>query len=1761
MKKLLLFVSFVLFVNGVLGQTTPLFTSVLVYGNVQNPSGLGSLQLYLNNAFSSTPFGSADGVGIVIGAGTSYGPAFMMVRSGGASVASLFPNDIYPISERLVERTVPFYGPYKSYSGFTARWTYEMPAPKDLTINASSSTQICGNEQMGLTSPLNWLLFSDSYVTTSVVWEYNLNGSTTWKGMDSSQNSYSIYFRPGERIPELKSATQNVKFRCRKKAKYSDATYYSAYSTATISLSISPSPPTVTDASKIVKTPSCFGQNNGKIDIDASNIVAGFSTMRWILRPAGTTVPCNPDLGNTASNCGDFVDESNGSELVSSGVHATGIPKGDYALWLINPGSGSGNCFTSIPISIGELADLSISNNTAQTKDVSCYGATDGAIGVTAAGGDASSGYYFKLTTSTGTVVSAEQLSANATMLWQNLPAGQYIAIVRDNTCTGITRQVPVTIGGPPQITGSVTVSQPLCINPGDGSIGITASGGTNYKYNLYKNSVLFLQSSATTATSYSFNGLAGGNYTAEVINADYSSCPGWSSTVTLNTITALSLQLVSADSVSCNGGSDGALKVSASGGSGVYKYTLGAVTNTTGIFSGLAAGDYTVTLKNQTTTCNDVATKLITVYQRAALQVSLQKTDITCTNAANGILKAVVTGGSASYNYTWQQYKGGAWVGNSFWFNTDTQIEGLEPGTYRVIISDTKSTGCTVTSSTIVLDDPLPVTFTDVTVHEAVCLAEGASVSLAASGGDGNYTYSWSTGGAFTNFTAGNVLHTAGTYTFRVSDGKGCKTETTDTYPITLPAAELGFSTQLSGYHGFNVSCTGAGDGSVTVSAAGGSTVYQYKLNNNSYQNSPVFDNLSAGTYTISVKDSRGCEKSTTVTLIQPAIVIKAVKTDIKCYGAATGKIVTNISGGAAPYVCLVNGVSFKDSVTNLVAGDYTLCITDANGCSKDSLISIAHLYPALKVQSATVSDIICYGTKGSIALTTTGGDGIYNYTLDGAAYVSGAALTAGDYHAMVTDGQGCTDAYAGQLSITAPTSALTYTAVLSDYNGYNISCSGGDNGFATITASGGNGSTYSGYTYALDNGAFGDSSVIRHINAGSHLLKVQDGRGCISSASYSFTQSTLALDLALVSKQDVICAATPAGNITVAGSGGTGSLEYSIDNVNWQTATSFYNLIAGSYNIYVKDANSCGQQLPVQINSQDPTIIIDKITLNDIVCYGTTGTINIQVHGGAGTLTNEYSLNGVDYTAFTNTTALSAGTYSVRVKDAPGCYSAILNAGSITAPASTLTAGITISDFNGAQISCYGLADGTLDIAATGGSGVYQYSFNNGAYTTVNKYNSLTAGTYPVKIQDGRGCVITKSVVLQQAAAVSLTVAGIQDLSCGADPTGKITLQAAGGITPYQYELNTEQWQETPVFASLTSGSYTMQVKDGNGCMAAKNAIVKALNPAITATATITPVNCFGESSGAVKVMVSGGDGNYNNQWNVGDPLHVPAGNYTLKVTDGKGCTQSFNYEVTQPDLLTLATTAPAICDGLSDGSITANAQGGISPYQYAIDKGAWGVTPVFETLVAGNYNITVQDVNGCNVSKDVLIDKLNVKPDVNFLVASRKNALDTLVIKDISLPAPDNISWTYSSEAIFMGYDGVAPLIKFSKEGNYWIQMTATFGSCTYSRKKDIVINTYDPLAGPVYTLPIHVIDTVLLSPNPNNGYFSFQVKMVKKQQVVVSVYDMNGRLVDSKQFSPSLQIDDKFALGNTVSGTYLLRVIAENDSKDVRFIISK
>ncbi|WP_188134014.1 SprB repeat-containing protein [Chitinophaga sp. CF418] len=1183
--------------------------------------------------------------------------------------------------------TQPYTAPYH------ARRVYGMPTPWPLKSSSFNRT-ICANEVLYLTHEnSNATIMSNEFVTFTAEWEYQVNGGA-WQYFNSTYNWDYFYFRPEEYIPELRAGKQTVRFRYRHKAAYKINTYYSPYSAASDPVEIQPSAPTLA-GNAIQTTPSCPGtQHTGGITIPGSAINGGFSTMRWILRDGPASGPCDPNGTPGSTPCGSFLKQSEGAVPVDNGISITDLAPGNYTLWLLNPGQESGNCYTPYPVTVPVLQPLTVAENVAQHINVSCYNASDGTISVTADGADTNASYGFTLLLD-GVVVRPEAAGTGKSITWTNLGAGTYKVLVKNSTCyINLASIDNIIITQPAPVIGTLVATSPLCVSPGDGNISVAATGASNYQFNLYSNGSLVQQSGVTGLNTYTFTDLSGGTYTAEVVNNDAPLCPKWDSTVTLNTLTPLNIRFTSKDSVNCFGGNDGRIVVSAEGGSGAYTFTLTGnslnKSNSTGIFTDLPAGDYTITLKNQGTGCNDESSLTTTVFQRTALNVQLQQTPAGCSGQSGAIVKAIVSGGSGSYSYDWQQLKNNVWTSGSFWFDTDTQIEDLAAGSYRVIIIDKKSPACSITSSESIVQAVSEVQITKVTVQDAVCLVDGAHISIIATGGDGAYVYEWTLDGStYHTFTAATALTASGNYKLRVTDGRGCMTSASNTYAVTLPTAPVSF----------------------------------------------------------------------------------------------------------------------------------------------------------------------------------------------------------------------------------------TYT--LSDYNGYNVSCKGNDNGFAQITATGGNGGSYSGYTYAIDNGTYGTASLIEHITAGTHQLHVKDGRACISTKQITMTE--------------------PAGTLGL------------------------------------------------------------KVTE--------------QGHAG-----------------------------------------------------------------------------------------------------------------------------------------------------CGADPVGHITVAPTGGTSPYKYAIDNGTWQDSPAFTGLAAGDHTLQVKDAGGCTSSITTTLTAIYAPLATTVDITDVRCYGESNGALQLHVSGGDGNYTYQWSSpslsgSTAENIPAGDYTINITDGKGCKQQVIYTIDQPKKLELTLTSTSICEGASDGSVDAVVSGGTEPYKYSLDHSSWLNAGSFKGLSEGKYHLAVQDAHGCEASGDATITKTNAKPEVNFLVASRRNAFDTLVIKDISLPEPDNISWSYDPKAVLLGYDNGTPLIKFTDPGNYWVEMTATFGACTYTLRKDLEIAAYDPHAGPGTSVPVQVIDTVMLSPNPNNGNFNFKIKLNRKQQIVAYVYDMNGIIAGKKQYAPTLQVDDSFSVGGSVTGTFILRVITETESRDVRFIISR
>ncbi|HJT72453.1 MAG TPA: T9SS type A sorting domain-containing protein, partial [Chitinophaga sp.] len=579
-----------------------------------------------------------------------------------------------------------------------------------------------------------------------------------------------------------------------------------------------------------------------------------------------------------------------------------------------------------------------------------------------------------------------------------------------------------------------------------------------------------------------------------------------------------------------------------------------------------------------------------------------------------------------------------------------------------------------------------------------------------------------------------------------------------------------------------------------------------------------------------------------------------------------------------------------------------------------------------------------------------------------------------------------------------------------------------------------------------------------------------------------------------------------------------------------------------------------------------------ISNINVRDAVCLAGGAQIEMTAVGGVGGYVYEWSIDNVNWQAFPGTvTITTSGNYKLRLTDAHNCMVTSPSTYTVSIPNAALSFTYTLSDYKGYNVSCAGKTDGFIQINASGGNGGsysgYTYALDNGPYGNLSLLEHLAAGTHTISVKDGRGCEVSKTVTLTAPASeLEIAVTSKQHNGCGADPVGLITVQSKGGTAPYTYSSGNDMWQDSPLFTGIAAGDYTLQVRDANGCISDVATTLTSIYPPITVTADVTPVTCHGVSDGAITLTAGGGDGNYTYQWTTAGlssnvAQNIPAGDYAVEVKDGTGCKQTLTYTVTQPETLTLQVAAPGICDGLSEGSITATVTGGTSPYQYSLDKSSWLAEGTFGGLPAGKYRLDVRDANRCLVGQDINIAKLNIKPEVDFLVASRKNALDTLLIREISIPAPDQVSWTYHPDAVFLGTVEGAPIIRFSKPGTYWVEMAATFGDCTYSQRKELTIGTYDPQAGPGYSTPVKVIDTVVLAPNPNNGNFNYTVKLSRKQQMIVYVYDMNGGVIDKKKYAPALEINDSFTLNGVITGTYILRVIAESESKDVRFIITR
>ncbi|MFM1745054.1 MAG: hypothetical protein RLZZ630_991, partial [Bacteroidota bacterium] len=900
------------------------------------------------------------------------------------------------------------------------------------------------------------------------------------------------------------------------------------------------------------------------------------------------------------------------------------------------------------------------------------------------------------------------------------------------------------------------------------------------------------------------------------------------------------------------------------------------------------------------------------------------------CTTASSLTLNG--SSSSAGAVPFWQAINGGNIVSDAASFNPVVTSAGC-----YVLTVTNPSNSCTSQDTVCAIaQTDVPVITASQLIQPSCNASCNASVSLNISGASGPYTFVWSDGQSGQSRSG----LCAGSYQVTVTSSNGCSASYTASFtdPDVLQTS--------AGSSLVNVSCFGGNSGSVTISATGGTAPYT---------GAGTFSGLSAGNYSYTVSDANGCSSSVSVNITEPAALAISLSsnTDISCTGDSTGELVVASAGGVAPYTYLWNTNSSDSVLNNMPAGLYTVTVTDANGCSQSGSYTLNEPVLALSATSNNTMVGCNNGSTGAIDLTPAGGTAPYSYTWStGATTEDISNLTAGAYIVTVVDDNGCQ--YSAVFNIDEPLAGLAATNSVSA-----VACNGNATGQIDLQVSGGT----QPYSYQWSNGSTLED--LSGLASGAYTVTVTDANNCLYNEVISVSEPVSALN-ASVNTTAVACFGGNDGQIDLQPAGGTAPYTFLWSNSSTDEDQS--NLTSGSYDVLITDGNGCTYSQTVVVNEPAAAISAGAASTVNVGCNsGATGQIDLSVSGG----TQPYSFVWSNGSTLEDLSGLTAGSYTVTVTDANNCTSS--QTISLSEPVAALSATATSS-----ALLCFGDNNGQIDLQTAGGTAPYSYQWSNGS--TDEDQSNLTAGSYDVLITDNNGCTFSETVVVNQPAATISATAATVNVGCNAGATGQIDLTVSGGTAPYTFSWSNGSTDED--LLNIIAGQYTVVVTDANNCTYSQTIDINQPGAGVSASLSVTDVDCNGFSSGQIDLTTIGGTAPYIYQWNNGviteDQSGIVAGTYTVQITDANNCVFTTSVVVDEPVAALSAT--PAItdvaCQGNASGSIDITTAGGTAPYAYQWNNGSSNEDQT--GLTAGTYDVIITDDNGCTFASTYTINE---------------------------------------------------------------------------------------------------------------------------------------------------------------------------------------
>lgn len=792
----------------------------------------------------------------------------------------------------------------------------------------------------------------------------------------------------------------------------------------------------------------------------------------------------------------------------------------------------------------------------------------------------------------------------NLPVVYQICPQQVSVTVTDDFGCQ-IVASANVPQSPPPTL--NISSTQVTTYNGNNGTATVSVTGGVS-PYNYYWSNGVAQQGSNQSSSTIS--GLSPGTYTVTVENGN--GCENTAS-VTVSSVCANFAVNVSVGNISCHGGDNGSIQAIPLNGVPTYQYLWSTGATSPGI-SDLVAGNYTVTV---TSGNGCPATKTATVLQPTAITLNMTSTAETMFMAEDGTATASASGGSPGYNYSWSN--GG----------TTKTIVDLSPGTYTVTVTDI--VGCEKIGSVVVNSVSCANFIASISSTHVICQGENnGTATVTVTGSNPPVTYSWSngqTGATVSNLSPGLIQVT-------VSDQAGCSSQLSAT--ITEPPL-LMLSTSVT-----HETAVNANNGTATATATGNGNL-QYLWSHGPA--TAAVTNLAPGTYSVTVTDVNGCETSKSVTVQEYScgLSIDLSSQPASCPAAADGSaVVSTVIGGAGPYQYLWSNGGTGFMISNVIAGNYTVTVSDAAGCVVEDEITVTasdNTPPVVLTKNITVS----LQADGTVTLT---GDMVDNGSWDNCSLID-IQLTPAIFN--------CSNI--GQNTVTvlvtdSNNNTATGTAIVTvkDQTAPVLSCPG------NLSVN-----TCDVVTYTMPNAQDACSNVTLILTGGFNSGQVfpsgtttvtwtaTDSYGNAASCSFEVT-----VDYDLTVDSDISepsCHGLDDGSISLLVQGG--AAPYSM---NWSPGGGFSNLSAGTYVVTVTDANNCTLITSIEVGEPEP-LEFQLQGITPATAGSANGTISFEITGG----TEPYQVmwsdgNGQPLPGF-SVGAVAAGTYQASILDANGC------------------------------------------------------------------------------------------------------------------------------------------------------------------------------------------------------------------------------------------------------------------------------------------------------------------------------------------------------------------------------------------------------------------------------------------------------------------------------------------------------------------------